>query len=132
MDAGTLFDAIIPVCPITGTSVGVPDNRATWSYEAKPEATAQQKADADNVIATIPIDTLGALATSEFISRWTNAEYKALQARRTSDNGKTAKDWDIVTADSTIPLDKQRTKNMKADLVVAGILTQARADEIFS
>jgi len=132
MDAGTLFDAIIPVCPIVGTNVGVPDNRTTWSYEAMPAATAQQKADADNVIATIPIDTLGSLATSEFISRWTNSEYRSLQDRRMSDNGKLGKDWDTTTADSTIPLDKKRTKNMKADLVAAGILTQARADEIFS
>ena len=29
-------------------------------------------------------------------------------------------------------LAKQRTQNMKADLVTQGILTQARADEIFS
>lgn len=132
MDAGTLYDAIIPVCPIVSTAVGKEDDRATWSYEPKPEATAQQKAAADNVIATIPIDTLGTLATSEFISRWTNAEYRKLQDRRMADNGKLGKDWDVVTADSVIPLDKQRTQNMKADLVAQGILTQARADEIFA
>lgn len=132
MDAGTLFDAIAPVCPIITTHVGIADDRSTWSYEPKPEATTAQKAAADNVIATIPIDALGTLATSEFISRWTNAEYRKLQDRRMADNGKLGKDWDVVTADSAIPLDKQRTKNMKADLVSAGILTQTRADEIFS
>jgi hypothetical protein len=132
MDAGTLYDAIIPVCPIETTRVGVADDRSTWTYEAKAGATAQQKAAADNVIATIPIDTLGSLATSEFISRWTNAEYRKLLDRRMADNGKLGKDWDVTTADGSIPLDKQRTQNLKADLVTQAILTQARADEIFS
>jgi hypothetical protein len=131
MDAGTLHDAISEVCPAVSTSVGKADDRATWSFVPEANATQAQIDAGNNVIATIPIDTLGTLATSEFISRWTNAEYKALQARRTSDNGKTAKDWDIVTADAAIPLDKKRTKNLAADLVAAGILTQARADEIF-
>jgi hypothetical protein len=132
MDAITLHDAIAEVCPVVSTSVGIPDDRATWSFIPADNATTTQIDAGENVIATIPIDTLGTLETAEFISRWTNAEYKALQSRRMSDNGKTAKDFDVVTADRTIPLDKKRTKNLAAELVAAGILTQARADEIFS
>lgn len=132
MDAGTLHDAIAEVCPVTSVSVGDADDRATWSYIPDPSATPQQIAAADNVIATIPIDVLGVLSTSEFISRWTNAEYRALQDRRMADNGKLGKDFDVTTADGSIPLDKKRTKSLKADLVTQGILTQARADEIFS
>jgi hypothetical protein len=132
MDAITLHDAIDDVCPVVSVRVVDSHDRTTWSFVPDAGATQAQVDAGNNVIATIPIDTLGLLATSEFISRWTNAEYKALQLRRTSDNGKMAKDWDITTADSAIPLDKKRTKNLAADLVAAGILTQARADEIFS
>jgi len=72
------------------------------------------------------------LLTDEFISRWTNAEYRLLQDRRMADNGKMGKDWDVTTAGSCIPVHKQRTQSLKADLVSAGVLTQARADAIFS
>jgi hypothetical protein len=132
VDAGTLNDAIAEVCPVISTTVGKADDRSTWSFVPGENATSVQIDAGNNVIATIPIDTLGMLATSEFISRWTNAEYRKLQDRRMADNGKLGKDWDVVTADGTIPLDRQRTQNMKADLVTQGILTQARADEIFA
>lgn len=131
MDAGTLYDAIVPVCPIDGTSVGKADDRSTWKYTPLPAATPAQKTAADNVVATIPIDSLPVLETGDFIGRFTNAEYKALQLRRTSDNGKMAKDFDITTCGPSINLNKQRTQNLKASLVADGILTQARADEIF-
>ena len=86
----------------------------------------------DNVIATIPIEPLATVPTGDFISRWTNAEYLALQKRRTTDNGKMAKDWDNVTSDPQINLNKKKTQTLKSNLVADGILTQARADEIFS
>lgn len=132
MDAATLHEAIAEVCPVNSVTVGKADDRSTWSFVPGASATQPQIDAGNNVIATIPIDTLGMLATAEFISRFTNAEYRALQDRRMSDNGKMGKDFDVTTADSTIPLDKKRTKNLAADLVSAGILTQARADEIFS
>lgn len=77
------------------------------------------------------IDPRDVLGTDEFISRWTNQEYRALQDRRMADNGKMGKDWDVTTALSSIPLQKQRTQSLKADLVANGILTQERADAIF-
>jgi len=132
MDSVTLYDAISEVCPIFSATVRDPVDRTQWGYALQNTATAAQIAAADNVVATIPVDTLGSLATSEFISRFTNAEYRKLQDRRMADNGKLGKDWDVVTANSAIPLAKQRTQNMKADLVAQGILTQVRADEIFS
>jgi hypothetical protein len=132
MDAGTLHEAIAEVCPVSSTTVGDPDDRATWSFVPGPGATQAQIDAGNNVIATIPIDPLATLATGEMISRWTNAEYKALQLRRTSDNGKTAKDWDNVTSDASINMNKKKTQTLKSNLVADGILTQARADEIFS
>jgi hypothetical protein len=56
MDAGTLHRAIAAVCPVTRATVVKKDDRATWSYEAKPEATQEQKNAADNVVATIDVN----------------------------------------------------------------------------
>lgn len=132
MDAGTLYDAIAPVCPISGTSVGKADDRTTWKYTPAAGAAPSQLTAADNVIATIAMDPLPTLETGDFIGRFTNAEYKALQLLRTTDNGKMAKDWDITTCGPSINLNKQRTQNLKASLVTAAVLTQARADVIFA
>jgi len=132
MDAGTLHDAIAEVCPVESVRVVDADDRSTWSFVPGPGATQAQIAAGENVIATIPIDPLATVPTGEFISRWTNAEYKALQLRRTTDNGKMAKDFDNVTSDPAIDMNKKKTKTLKSSLVADGILTQARADVIFS
>jgi hypothetical protein len=75
------------------------------------------------------------LLTTDFIARWTNQEYLALEKQRAADiaNNKVgnAKNWDIVVACDTIDMNKQKFTNLKADLVAGGILTQARADAIF-
>ena len=75
------------------------------------------------------------IATTDFIARWTNQEYLALEKKRRDDiaNNKVgnAKNWDIVVAEDNIDMNKQKFVNLKADLVTDGILTQARADAIF-
>lgn len=131
MDAGTLFAEISKVCPLGTVTVKVPDERNTWSYVAAPQATTAEKAAADNVIATIPINVAGKVSVWEFIPRWTNAEYKALIALRNSDNGHTGKLWDSVMSVQMIDMSKNKVQNLKAGLVTDGVLTQARADEIF-
>ena len=131
MDAAVLYENISPVCPIIGTTVNHPTDRAQWFYQPKEQATASEKAAADNVIATIPAEINSRLLTSEFISRWTNAEYLALEKKRTTDNGRTAKNWDIMTTSDYIDLNRKKVQSVKSDLVAYGILTQARADEIF-
>ena len=132
MDAGTLHDAIAEVSPITSCSVGKADDRSTWTWVPGSEATQAQIDAGNNVIATIPIDPLGSPSTGDFIARWTNAEYLALQKRRTTDNGKMAKDWDNVTSEPQLNMNKKKTQTLKTNLVADGILTQARADEIFA
>jgi hypothetical protein len=132
MDAATLHDAIAEVSPITSCSVGKADDRSTWTWVPGPGATQPQIDAGNNVIATIPINPLATVSTGDFIARWTNAEYKALQLRRTTDNGKMAKDWDNVTSDAAINMNKKKTQTLKSSLVTDGILTQARADEIFA
>jgi len=132
VNSATLHDAIAEVCPVVSTSVGKSDDRTTWSFVPDEAATTDQVLAGENVIATIPIDPLSTVPTGDFISRWTNAEYLALQKRRTTDNGKMAKDWDNVTSDASINMNKKKTQTLKSNLVADGILTQARADEIFS
>jgi hypothetical protein len=75
------------------------------------------------------------LATEKFLRRWTNAEYLALEKQRAldiaADKIGNAKNWDIVTGSDVLHLESQKVTTLKADLVADGILTQARADEIF-
>lgn len=132
MHAGTLNDAIIDAgCPTISTKVGKSDDRTTWSFIPATNATQPQIDAGNNVIATIPIDPLDMVPTGDFISRFTNAEYLSLQKRRTTDNGKMAKDWDNVTSDGAINMNKKKTQTLKTNLVADGILTQQRANEIF-
>lgn len=136
MDAGTLYNAIIPVCPIITTRVGVADDRATWAYEATAGATPAQKAAADNVIATIPIDPLTVVSPGGLVLRFTNAEYKATLDYHTSTLAAGTigpkKTWDAMMGEGVINMNDRTVKNVKNGLVSAGILTQTRADAIFS
>lgn len=135
MNANTLNDAINEVCPVISTRVVDGNDRATWSFDPKPEATQAQIDAGNNVIATIPIEAKTAIAPSEFVARFTNAEYLALEKKRAADitanKVGNAKNWDIVVLDDIINMNKQKVQTLKADLVASGVLTQARADEIF-
>ena len=72
---------------------------------------------------------------SDFIARFTNQEYAKLGNVRVTDAQANkvgiSKNWDIVVLADTIELSNQKAQTLKADLVTAGVLTQARADEIF-
>jgi hypothetical protein len=133
MDAITLNDAIIDAgCPTVSTSVGNQNDRATWSFIPAPNATQPQIDAGNNVIATIPIAIKATLASSEFIGRFTNAEYRAATATTWRQTAGNAKNWDVVVFDPTINFNKKKVTTLKTSLVADGILTQARADEIFS
>lgn len=135
MNASTLHEAIADVCPVVSTKVGDADDRATWTFEPEVSATQAQIDAANNVIATIPIEPLGYISAAEFLARWTNAEYLNLEKKRAADIAANkvgnAKNWDIVIGDAVIDMNKKKTQALKTDLVTDGILTQARADEIF-
>lgn len=80
-------------------------------------------------------NSLDFLPVEEFIKRWTNAEYLALEKRRAADIAAdkvgNAKNFDIVMASDVLRLDSQKVTNLKADLIADGILTTQRADVIF-
>jgi|SRR5262245_60879203 len=131
MDAATLYDAIAEVCPVVSTAVGDADDRATWSFMPGTDATQPQIDAGNNVIATIPIDPLSTLATPDFIGRFTNAEYRAAIATTWRQTAGNAKNWDVVVFEPNINMNKKKVTTLKTSLVTDGILTQARADEIF-
>jgi hypothetical protein len=137
MDAATLSDAINDAgCPTVRVSVGDENDRTTWNFIPAENATQAQIDAGNEVIATIPVETLNtALATEEFIARWSNQEYLMLEKKRAADVAAdkvgNAKNWDQVIAGPTINMTKKKTQSLKADLVADNILTQARADEIF-
>jgi len=74
--------------------------------------------------------------TSDFIARFTNAEYAKLGNVKVLDAQANkvgiSKNWDIVVLADTINLSNQKAQTLKSQLVTTGVLTQARADEIFS
>jgi hypothetical protein len=132
MDAATLNDAIVEVCPVISTSVGKPDDRATWSFTPGAGATQAQIDAGNNVIATIPINPKTTLTTPNFIGRFTNAEYRAATATTWRQTAGNAKNWDVVVTEPAVNMNKKKVTTLKTSLVADGILTQARADEIFA
>jgi hypothetical protein len=107
------------------------------SITGRENLTAAQNSTLDGVVAAHdPTKKRGnQIYTSDFIARWTNAEYLGLEKKRAADIAANkvgnAKNWDIVTTENVIDMNKQKFVNLKADLVADGILTQARANEIF-
>jgi hypothetical protein len=138
MDAGTLYNAISVVCPIISVSVGKPLEPPTWSFIPDPSATPAQIAAAQNVIDTIDPVVKNIIPFHIFISRWTTTElsnlYKArATAIQTNGAGMTlVKNWDVAQAQNSVDLNSPAALNFKASIVAAGLLTQVRADAIFS
>jgi hypothetical protein len=136
VDSITLYRAIAPVCPIVDTSVGEPEVRSTWAFTPTPAATQPQKDAAQNVIDTIDTTVLPTIKPADFIRRFTDAEYLALKQKHDADlaaNDVTGiKVWDMVIGSVTLNPNSADAQTLKADMVTDGILTQARADEIFS
>jgi hypothetical protein len=71
------------------------------------------------------------ISTVEWVGRFTNAEYRAATAAAWQQVGPNAKNWAVVVLEDTINLSNQKTAALKASLV-PDVLTQVRADEIFS
>jgi hypothetical protein len=135
MDATTLHNAIAEVCPITGVTLGDPIERNTWAFEATPEADQAQKDAGQNVIDTIPLETVPPVMSRNFIERFTDPEYLALkklhETELAANDVSSIKVWDVVISAGTLDLNTTAAQALKADLVSDGVLTQARADEIF-
>ena len=71
-----LYSAASAVCPISGASIGNPNNPATWRLDYQPGATAEQIAAAQQVLAAFS----PALATA-----WAAYQVQAQEALNKSD-----------------------------------------------
>jgi len=134
MNVQTLYDAIAEVCPVNWVQVNDPVDRAQWLWEPKQNATQPQIDAGNNVVATIPAEILSTLLISDWIGRFSNAEYRAATAAAWRQTAGNAKNWDVVAFDSAgiVDCNKKKTKTLRDGLVTDGILTAQRADEIFS
>lgn len=76
------------------------------------------------------------IPTSDWVARFTNQEWLAVEKQKAADIAANkvgySKNLAITMTEDNVDLNKQKSQRIKDDLVVAGVLTQARADEIFS
>jgi len=76
------------------------------------------------------------IPTTDWVARFTNQEWLALEKQKAADIAASkvgySKNLAITMTEDSVDLNKQKSQKIKEDLVAAGILTQARADEIFS
>ena len=76
------------------------------------------------------------IPTSDWVARFTNQEWLAVEKQKAEDIAANkvgySKNLAITMTEDSVDLNKQKSQRIKDDLVAAGVLTQARADEIFS
>jgi hypothetical protein len=125
------------ICEFAATQAECFPVHASLKWVAVADDTTTQDTYVNGaVVKYVPAIVLDLIAPADFIARFTNQEYLALEKKRRDDiasnNIGIAKNWDICIADATTNVNKQKMQNLKADLVTGGVLTQARADEIFS
>lgn len=76
------------------------------------------------------------IPTTDFVARFTNQEWLALEKQKAADIAANkvgySKNLAITMSEDNVDLAKQKSQTTKDQLVAAGVLTQARADEIFS
>jgi hypothetical protein len=136
MDAGILANAISAVCPVVSVTVRDPNDRASWSFISAASATGPQISAANNVVATIAVAVLNIIPWSVFLQRWTDPEYTLLMQKRATaigaGNVTLVRQWDIAGAQGSVDLNSPAAQNFKAALVSNTILSQSRADIIFS
>lgn len=103
------------------------------------QLTAAQNTTLDSVIAAHDPtkQLLSVIRFSDFLGRWLDAEYilllqKRAQAVQAGTNAGLIRGWDMAMALNLVDLNTSGAQTLKTTLVNAAILTQARADQIFS
>jgi hypothetical protein len=100
--------------------------------------TAEQNTTLDGVVAAHDPTKKhkNIIPTSEWVARFTNQEWLAVERQKAADIAASkvgySKNLAITMTEDYVNLNKQKSQKTKDDLVAAGVLTQARADEIFS
>lgn len=100
--------------------------------------TPQQNATLDGVVAVHDHTKKrpNVIPTTDFVARFTNQEWLALERQKAADVSASkvgySKNLAITMSEDSVDLAKQKSIKIKDDLVAAGVLTPARAAEIFS
>ena len=108
------------------------------SITGRENLTAAQNTTLDGVVAAHdPTKKLkNIIPTTDWVARCTNQEYLAVCKQRAADIAASkvgySKNWDIVATSDSVNLNQQKVQRIRDDLVAAGVITAARADEIFS
>jgi hypothetical protein len=131
---GTTFGDEVIAAGLGGKSLvwGATDD----TIKGRESLTTAENTTLDSVVAAHDPTNAQDIPTPDFIARFTNAEYLALEKKRRDDVAANkvgnAKNWDIIVGGDSVNPYRQKAQTLKADLVAGGVLTQARADEIFS
>lgn len=98
------------------------------------DTVVSRPSDAAITAAVAPI--LNVVSFPVFISRWTDAEYALLMQKRAqaigAGNVTLVKQWDIAASSGSVDLNTPAAQAFKTAMVSNAILTQVRADVIFS
>jgi hypothetical protein len=107
------------------------------SITGRENLTTEQNTTLDGVVAAHdPTKKLkNIIPTTDWVARFTNQEWLALEKQKTADIAANkvgySKNLAITMTEDHVDLNRQKSQKIKDDLVAAGVLTQARADEIF-
>lgn len=108
----------------------------TASQTPTPDAQEVIADNAAELIAFLNPRPLNVIPFAIFIGRWTDAEYALLMQRRATaisgGNVSLVKQWDQAATMGQVDLNSPAAQSFKAAIVAANILTQARADVVFS
>lgn len=125
---------VVNVIPFT-----VPDGKQTKgnaSYSFNQNGQVIETFETEDLPLPTTPEPTNIISATNFIARFTDQEYSNINnaALAQMEQGiAQLKKWiDVATAEGFIDLDRQATKDAKAALVQAQLLTQARADLIFS
>lgn len=130
--AVTLHAMLALVCPIDGVRVGDPADAKTWSFWPSTNATAEQIAVANQLLASLvpPLKPIS-ISTADFQARFTQAEQQAAWVAMQKDaSGGLGAAYTLAMTGGTVTLTDARVAAYVAGLVAMGALTQDRATAI--
>jgi hypothetical protein len=108
------------------------------SITGRENLTTEQNATLDGVVAAHDPTKKhkNIIPTTDWVARFTNQEWLALEKQKVADITANkvgySKNLAITMSEDNVDLNKQKSQRIKDDLVAVGVLTQTRADEIFS
>jgi hypothetical protein len=140
--AARLHDALRAVAiPILGVSIGDSADRRTWRIDFAPSATAEDRAAAAQVVATLDVTEpapapvarpLAPVRKIDFLRLLTAAEYDAFVRAGETGDAELRFARALFEAAPALHLDDPLFVQMLASVVTAGVLTPERAQALIA